>query len=412
MSRAIILMMDSFGVGAAHDAADFGDVGSDTFGHIAKACAEGQAEVGRTGPLKLPNLEKKGLGHLAKASTGNYPQGFDYRGPVDALHGYAQELSSGKDTPSGHWELAGVPVLFDWDYFPNTPKCFPADFMAELSKRGKLEGVLGECHASGTEIIARLGEEHMRTDFPIIYSSADSVLQIAAHEESFGLERLLTLCQIARDLLDEMKMNIGRVIARPFIGTNADDFARTGNRRDLAVEPPAKTVLNHLADAGGQVISIGKIADIYAHSGITHKVKATGLMKLVDATIESINSAPDNSLIFPNFVDFDSSYGHRRDVSGYAAALEAFDARLPEIEAALKPGDRVFISADHGCDPTWPGTDHTREHVPVICFGPGIEAGADAESTSIGTRKSFADIGQSIASHLGLAKLGYGESFL
>ncbi|KZM40369.1 phosphopentomutase [Marinomonas sp. SBI22] len=412
MSRAIILMMDSFGVGAAHDAADFGDVGSDTFGHIAKACAEGQAEVGRTGPLKLPNLEKKGLGHLAKASTGNYPQGFDYRGPVDALHGYAQELSSGKDTPSGHWELAGVPVLFDWDYFPNTPKCFPADFMAELSKRGKLEGVLGECHASGTEIIARLGDEHMLTDFPIIYSSADSVLQIAAHEESFGLERLLTLCQIARDLLDEMKMNIGRVIARPFIGSNADDFARTGNRRDLAVEPPAKTVLNYLAEAGGQVISIGKIADIYAHSGITHKVKATGLMKLVDATIESINTAPDNSLIFPNFVDFDSSYGHRRDVSGYAAALEAFDARLPEIEAALKPGDRVFISADHGCDPTWPGTDHTREHVPVICFGPGIEAGADAEATSIGTRKSFADIGQSIASHLGLAKLGYGESFL
>ena len=406
MSRAIILMMDSFGVGAAHDAAKFGDVGANTLGQIAQFCAAGNADVGRQGRLKLPNLERKGLGLLAQLSCGQLPAGFDAKVTVDALYGYAQELSSGKDTPSGHWELAGVPVLFDWDYFPDRPKCFPADFMATLCQRAKLAGVLGECHASGTEIIARLGEEHLASGNPIIYTSADSVLQIAAHEDSFGLTRLLDLCAIARTLLDEMQMNIARVIARPFTGSCAQDFARTGNRRDLALPPPAKTLLNRLQEAGGEVISIGKIADIYAHSGITQKIKANGNMALFDATLAALKTAPAKSLIFPNFVDFDQNYGHRRDVSGYAKALEDFDARLPELEAMLQAGDRVFITADHGCDPTWPGTEHTREHVPVICFGPGIQGG------SIGTRHTFADIGQSIASHLGLAKLDYGESFL
>ncbi|MCH8501575.1 MAG: phosphopentomutase [Aliidiomarina sp.] len=410
MARAIILMLDSFGVGASADAAEFGDVGANTFGHIAAACARGDADIGRKGPLQLPNLERLGLGLLAEASTGERPPGFHFNGPAEALYGYAQELSRGKDTPSGHWEIAGVPVLFDWHYFPDQVPSFPADFIAELIEKGDLPGILGDCHASGTEIIARLGEEHIRSGKPIVYTSADSVLQIAAHEESFGLEKLLTLCEMARELLDQHGLRVGRVIARPFLGDHPDNFKRTGNRRDYSVLPPAPTVLDKLAEAGGEVISIGKIADIYAHQGITQKIKVSGNDAIFDATLQAIHSAPARSLIFPNFVDFDMEYGHRRDVAGYARALEAFDNRLPELIASLQPGDRVFIAADHGCDPTWEGTDHTREYIPVICFGPDLtlpETGG-----FIGRRDTFADIGQSIATHLGLPATDYGSSFL
>ncbi|MFY0666391.1 MAG: phosphopentomutase [Natronospirillum sp.] len=406
MGRAIILMMDSFGVGHTADAEKFGDVGANTLGSIARVCAAGGADKGRSGALNVPNLERKGLGLLAEDSAGQRPAGLNYNGPVDALYGYARELSSGKDTPSGHWEMAGVPVLFDWDYFTAPEKSFPEEFIKELVKRTGIPGVLGECHASGTEILVKLGEEHIRTGKPIVYTSADSVFQIAAHEEHFGLQRLLDVCQTARELLDERYMNVGRVIARPFLGDTPETFKRTGNRRDLAVMPPAKTVLKLLQEEGGEVISIGKIADIYAHDGITQAIKATGNEALFEATLDAVRTAPDRSIIFPNFVDFDSYYGHRRDVVGYATALEQFDAMLPRLEAELKPGDRVFITADHGCDPTWPGTDHTREHVPVICFGPGLEGG------NIGERLTFADIGQSIARHLNLAPLAYGDSFL
>ncbi|TRW48940.1 phosphopentomutase [Aliidiomarina halalkaliphila] len=406
MARAIILMMDSFGVGASADAADFGDVGANTFGHIAEACAKGEADEGRSGPLSLPNLEKLGLGLLAEESGGERPPGMNFNGPADALYGYAQELSRGKDTPSGHWEIAGVPVLFDWHYFPQEIPTFPADLIDELIAEGDLPGILGNCHASGTEIIARLGSEHMATGKPIVYTSADSVLQIAAHEESFGLERLLALSELARKKLDSHGLRVGRVIARPFLGDSPDTFKRTGNRRDYSVLPPAPTVLDKLKEAGGEVISIGKIADIYAQQGITQQVKASGNDALFDATLAALDSAPDRSVIFPNFVDFDMEYGHRRNVAGYARALEAFDQRLPELLAKLKDGDRVFITADHGCDPTWPGTDHTREYVPVICFGPGIKGG------NIGRRESFADIGQSIAQHLKLPPTEYGKSFL
>ena len=410
MARAIILMLDSFGVGASADAAEFGDVGANTFGHIAAACARGDADSGRKGPLHLPNLERLGLGLLAEASSGERPPGFHFNGPAEALYGYAQELSRGKDTPSGHWEIAGVPVLFDWHYFPDQVPSFPADFIAELIEKGNLPGILGDCHASGTEIIARLGEEHMQTGKPIVYTSADSVLQIAAHEESFGLERLLALCELAREMLDQHQLRVGRVIARPFLGENPDNFKRTGNRRDYSVLPPAPTVLDKLAEAGGEVISIGKIADIYAHQGITQKIKVSGNDAIFDATLQAIHSAPAQSLIFPNFVDFDMEYGHRRDVAGYARALEAFDRRLPELIAALQPGDRVFIAADHGCDPTWPGTDHTREYIPVICFGPDLKL--PENGGFIGRRDTFADIGQSIATHLGLPATDYGLSFL
>lgn len=244
----------------------------------------------------------------------------------------------------------------------------------------------------------------MKTGKPIVYTSADSVFQIAAHEETFGLERLYEMCDIARGLVDEY--NIGRVIARPFIGTASGNFERTGNRRDLTTAPPAPTVLDKLVDSGGEVISIGKIADIYAHQGITKKIKATGNAALFDATLEALGDAPDRSIVFTNFVDFDMLYGHRRDVDGYADALEYFDKRLPELMERLGPEDLLVICADHGCDPTWPGSDHTREHIPVLAYGAGIAPG------SIGGRESFADIGQSLARFFGLEAMDYGESFL
>jgi phosphopentomutase len=244
----------------------------------------------------------------------------------------------------------------------------------------------------------------MASGKPIVYTSADSVFQIACHEESFGLQRLYDLCDIARELVDDYK--VGRVIARPFVGTNSDDFVRTGNRRDLTVLPPSPTLLDKLVDSGGEVISVGKIADIYAHQGVTKKIKATGNAALFDATLEALSSAPDRSIVFTNFVDFDMLYGHRRDVDGYAEALEYFDGRLPELYELMNDDDVLVICADHGCDPTWQGTDHTREHIPVLVYGAGVAAG------SLGKRETFADIGQSLAGFFGLAPLEYGLSFL
>ncbi|QSX42548.1 phosphopentomutase [Shewanella cyperi] len=404
MKRTIILMLDSFGIGAADDADKFGDVGSNTFGHIAKMCAEGKANNGREGALKLPNLSRLGLAHAAMEATGSFAAGFGDNVELIGAYGHAQELSSGKDTPSGHWEMAGVPVLFDWGYFSDHSNSFPKELTDKILARAGLEDFLGNCHASGTQILEDLGEEHMKSGKPIFYTSADSVFQIACHEETFGLENLYRLCEIAREELEPY--NIGRVIARPFVGTGPSDFARTGNRRDYAVEPPSKTVLDKLQAAGGEVVSVGKISDIYAHCGITKKVKASGLEDLFDATLAEIKTAGDNSIVFTNFVDFDSHYGHRRDVSGYAKALEYFDARLPELMALLQEGDLLLLTADHGCDPTWQGTDHTREFVPVLAYGAGLKAG------SLGKRGSFADIGQSIASYFGLSPMEYGESFV
>lgn len=401
--RAIILVLDSLGIGASADADKFGDVGSNTLGSIARAAASGAANVGRSGPLQLPNLSRLGLGHACELSSGYFPEGMDPAAPV-AAYGYARELSSGKDTPSGHWEIAGVPVLFDWGYFHDKQNSFPQALLDELVAKAGLPGYLGNCHASGTEILDRLGEEHMASGKPIFYTSADSVFQIACHEESFGLERLYELCRIAREALGPY--NIGRVIARPFVGSGKGQFSRTGNRKDLAVEPPASTVLQKLAEAGGEVVSVGKIADIYAHVGITQKYKATGLDELWDTTLAALKTTPGNSIIFTNFVDFDSSYGHRRDVAGYARALEQFDARLPELLAAMGDDDIVILTADHGCDPTWPGSDHTREHIPVLCYGKQVKPG------SLGERATFADIGQSVASWLGLPAMDYGTAFL
>jgi phosphopentomutase len=398
MGRAIILVLDSFGIGATADAGRFGDSGSDTFGHIARE----RATAGK--PLSLPNLAKLGLYHASRDSTGDFPAGAITDAEISGAYGFAEELSSGKDTPSGHWEIAGVPVMFDWGYFTEKENTFPQELLDKLVERAELPGYLGNCHASGTTIIAELGDEHVETGKPIFYTSADSVFQIACQEDAFGLDQLYELCDIARELVDDY--NIGRVIARPFVGDSPDNYARTGNRRDLTTPPHADTVLDKLVAAGGDVISIGKIADIYAHQGITRKVKASGNAALFDATLDVMREAGDRSIVFTNFVDFDMLYGHRRDVEGYATALEYFDQRLPEFLELMTDDDVMFICADHGCDPTWEGSDHTREHIPVLAYGKGVEPGA------LGKRETFADIGQSIAAFFDLAPMDYGTSFL
>ncbi|MGL5283489.1 MAG: phosphopentomutase [Plesiomonas shigelloides] len=402
MKRAFIMVLDSFGIGATEDAVKFGDVGADTLGHIADACANGEADNGRKGPLHLPNLSRMGLGKAAEESTGRFPAGLDPQAEIIGAYGHAAELSSGKDTPSGHWEIAGVPVLFDWGYFSSHDNSFPQELLDRIVARAKLPGYLGNCHASGTQILDELGEEHMRTGKPIFYTSADSVFQIACHEETYGLDSLYDLCKIVREELDGY--NIGRVIARPFVGNKPGEFQRTGNRKDLAVEPPSDTVLKKLVDEkNGHVVSVGKIADIYAHVGITKKVKATGIDALFDATLEEMKQAGDNTIVFTNFVDFDSSYGHRRDVAGYAAALELFDRRLPEMLSLVGEDDILILTADHGCDPTWQGTDHTREHIPVLVFGPKVKPG------SLGLRETFADIGQTLAGYFGTTPMDFGK---
>lgn len=406
MARAFLFVLDSFGVGGARDADAYDDLGSNTLGHIAEFCAAGIADRAglREGPLKLPNMSSLGLLEIARLASGDYPAGMHRPDRIFGLHGAANEVSRGKDTPSGHWEIAGTPVMFDWGYFPDKTDAFPPELVEAICSEGAVPGILGNCHASGTDIIAQLGEEHIRTGKPICYTSSDSVLQIAAHEVHFGLERLLDLCQTMRRLVDPL--NIGRVIARPFIGETAAEFERTGNRRDFSIPPPEPTLLNRAVDAGRTVHAIGKIGDIFAHQGISRVVKANGNAALMAATLEAMDLAADGDLVFTNFVDFDQLYGHRRDVPGYAAALEAFDLMLPEIHRRLKPGDLVVLTADHGCDPTWRGTDHTRERVPIMAFGPGIR------SRDIGLRPTFADIGETIAAHLSLPAGSHGWSFL
>jgi phosphopentomutase len=399
MSRAIWLVLDSLGLGAAPDAADYGDAGADTFGHIAEACAHAER-----GPLRLPNLSRLGLPQAHAEAHGTPARGFENAIAPQGLWGYARERACGKDTPSGHWETAGVVLTKTFGLFEAEVNSFPPGFLKSLVEQAVLPGVLGNCHASGTEIIQRLGEEHVRTGKPIVYTSADSVFQIAAHEESFGLEPLYKLCELARELLEPY--DIGRVIARPFEGDAASGFRRTTHRRDYALPPPAPTLLDAVQQAGGEVIAIGKISDIFAHRGVSRSVAAYGHDELFDATLAALAESRDGALIATNFVDFDMVYGHRRDVFGYAAALEHFDRRLPELLDALRAGDLLVLSADHGCDPTLPGSDHTRECVPALAFGPGIGARA------VGMRDSFADLGQTMAEHLGLPPLAAGRSFL
>lgn len=397
MARAFLVVMDSVGIGGAADADTFfngeaPDTGSNTVGHIAQACAQGLAEGGRSGPLNVPNLVALGLGAAVEQSSGLRIEGLD--GPVTGTWGAASEVSRGKDTPSGHWELAGLPVPWDWHYFPDVTNSFPPELVAQLAAFAGTDGILGNCHAPGTAIIEALGAQHIKTGFPICYTSADSVLQIAAHEEHFGLDRLLDLCARMAPIAHEMK--VGRVIARPFVGDEVAGFIRTPNRRDFAIAPPAPVLSNWVQDSGGHVYAVGKIGDIFSMSGFDELRKGPD-SKLMDDLGDLVETAKDGSLTFANFVEFDSLYGHRRDVSGYARALEWFDVEIGKLVGKLRAGDIMVLTADHGNDPTWVGTDHTREQVPVLVAGLGA-----GKLGAIG----FRDVATLVAGHLGVAVPG------
>ncbi len=398
MARAFLIVLDSVGAGGAPDAADFGDAGANTLGHIAAACAAGRADVGRSGPLRMPNLDAMGLGAAVRLASGADLPGFDAL--AGGLWGAAEEVSKGKDTPSGHWELAGVPVPWDWTYFPDTVPAFPDAVVARVCQLARTDGILGNCHASGMPIIQQHGADHLRTGWPICYTSADSVFQIAAHEEAFGLDRLLQLCKALAPDLHAMK--VGRVIARPFVGT-VGNFRRTANRRDYAIAPPAPTLLDWVAGAGRATHAIGKIGDIFSMQGVGKLWKGSNDIDLFEQLVHLGGTAEPGSLTFANFVEFDSLYGHPRDVAGYARALEWFDLQVPRFLATLTAGDLAVFTADHGNDPTWRGTEHTRERVPVVGWGAGARA--------IGIR-AFADVGASVAAHLGVPAPGPGQSFL
>lgn len=396
--RAFLVVLDSVGCGGAPDAAAFGDEGANTLGHIAQACAEGRANDGRDGPLRLPNLDRLGLGAAVRLASGTVMPGLE--AVPQGLWGAAEEVSPGKDTPSGHWELAGVPVPWDWTYFPDTTPAFPADLVAEVCRLAGTEGILGNCHASGVPIIEAHCEAHLRTGWPICYTSADSVFQIAAHEEAFGLDRLLQLCRDLAPFLHARK--VGRVIARPFTGS-CGNFKRTANRKDFAIAPPAATLLDWVSGAGRATHAIGKIGDIFSMRGIGALHKGKSDADLFEHLVRLGGEAEPGSLTFANFVEFDTLYGHPRDVSGYARALEWFDAALPRFLSQLGPGDLAIFTADHGNDPTFRGTEHTRERVPVIGYGLGLKP--------IGLR-GFVDVGASVADHLGVGAEGPGRSFL
>lgn len=405
MTRAFIIVLDSLGVGGAPDASQFGDEGADTLGHIAERCTDGEADQQgtRRGPLHVPHMRALGLGECSRAATHRVPPALELKHWQQGFAGCAAERSTGKDSQSGHWEIAGTPVSFEWGYFPKRQPCFPRELIDALCERGGLDGILGDKHASGTDIIRELGEEHLRTGNPICYTSADSVFQIAAHEERFGLPRLYELCKIARELVDPLR--VGRVIARPFIGTSASNFARTSNRHDYGVVPPEKTLLSRAQAARRDVASIGKIGDLFCHTATGHEHVGANNDEVFDRTLDAAKVLSDGGLLFANLVDFDTLYGHRRDTIGYASALESFDARLPEFFECLQPGDLAIITGDHGCDPTWPGSDHTRECIPVLAFGPEVRA------QSIGQRTSFADIGATVARHLKLPNGDCGRHF-
>ena len=390
MSRAFLVVLDSAGIGGAPDADQFfngalPDTGANTLGHIYQACAPA-----------LPNMESLGLKQAITLASGlALPNTAELAGRFAA----ATEVSLGKDTPSGHWELAGVPVPWAWHYFPDTTPAFPPDLLALVAKLAGTEGTLGNSHASGTEIIDSLAQEHIKTGWPICYTSADSVFQIAAHEDHFGLPRLLKLCEDLAPHLHALK--VGRVIARPFIGANGS-FQRTKNRHDYAIATPAPTLLDWAQAEGHHTHAIGKISDIFSHRGIDTATKGRDA-ELMQGLHDRINTAPDGSLTFANFVEFDTEFGHRRNAEGYAAHLTWFDRELRHILAALRQNDLLILTADHGNDPTWQGSDHTRERVPVLVAGAG--------QGEIGHIQMI-DVAASIAAHLGLKERGSGVSFL
>ncbi|MBL8123264.1 MAG: phosphopentomutase [Pyrinomonadaceae bacterium] len=382
--RVCLMVLDSAGIGEMPDAADWGDAGADTLGNIFKSRI-----------VSVPNLQKLGLGNIRPLNGVPVAES-----PIGS-YGKCTLKSNGKDTTTGHWEMAGIILK---RAFPTFPNGFPGRIIDRFVAEANVPGILGNIPASGTEIIKELGEEHVRTGKPIVYTSADSVFQIAAHEEVVPIDRLYEMCEIARRILDGDD-KVGRVIARPFLGTNAADFKRTENRHDYAVPPPSENLLPMLNDAGLDVVCIGKIASIYDSLGVTEDLTAKNNDQTIDQTIKAL-SAGSRGLIFSNLVDFDMLYGHRRDTEGYAKALEHFDSRLPEIIAALHDDDLLILTADHGNDPTYKGSDHTREYAPLLVYGKTAKPGVD-----LGTRGSLSDIGQTIAENFGF-DLVAGDSFL
>jgi len=393
MARAFLVVIDSVGIGGAPDAdtffnGDVPDTGANTLGHIAQACAAGQAEEGRSGPIELPVMASLGLGAAIQAASGMEIDTFDV--PLRGTWGAATEVSRGKDTPSGHWELAGLPVPWDWAYFERTEGSFDAELIAQVCALAGVDSILGDCHAPGTAIIERFGAEHMRTGQPICYTSVDSVFQIAAHEDTFGRARLIQLCADLAPFLHARR--VGRVIARPFVGDAETGFVRTPHRRDFAIMPPEPVLSNWVQDAGRQTFAVGKIGDIFSMQGFDELRKGTDA-ELMGHLADLVREAPQGSLTFANLVEFDSLYGHRRDVSGYARALEWFDREIGVLIAQMGEGDIMVLTADHGNDPTWVGTDHTRERVPVLVAGAGVG--------SLG-QIGFRDVAAFVARHLGV----------
>ncbi|HBF78142.1 MAG TPA: phosphopentomutase [Clostridiaceae bacterium] len=383
MKRVILIVLDSVGIGELPDAALYGDEGSNTVGNISKA----------VGGLKLPNMQKIGFGNIDGI------KGIDYEKNPSGCYGRCTEISKGKDTTTGHWEIAGLPL---YDAFPTYPSGFPDEVVKKLEEAFGTK-IIGNKPASGTVIIQELGDEHVKTGYPIVYTSADSVLQIAAHEEVIPLERLYELCRIARKIMTG-KHAVGRIIARPFIGGNGK-YTRTSNRRDFSLKPNKKTMLNYIMESGLDVCAVGKIEDIYAGCGITDAVHTKNNLEGIEKTIEYINK-DNKGLIFTNLVDFDMLYGHRNDVKGYANALREFDAKLPQIISSMKDTDMLIITADHGCDPTTPSTDHSREYIPVLLYGKELK-----KNINIGTRKTYSDIGKTITDILNVKEDINGVSF-
>ena len=383
-NRICLIILDSAGIGAMPDAADWGDLGADTIGNILK-----------TRKVDLPNLQNLGLGNIKELS--NLPA---VENPV-GNYGKCTLKSNGKDTTTGHWEIAGIVME---RAFPTFPQGFPQRIIDEFVAKAEVPGVLANVPASGTEVIKEFGAEHIKTGKPIVYTSADSVFQIAAHEEIIRVERLYEICEIARKILDG-EDQVGRVIARPFLGTNEDDFKRTENRHDYAVAPPADNLLPLLKNKNLDVVCVGKVASVYDSIGVTEDLPAKNNEQSINQTIKALNDET-TGLIFSNLVDFDMLYGHRRDAEGYAKALEYFDARLPEIYEALKTDDLLIITADHGNDPTHKGSDHTREYTPLLVYGKSAKQGVN-----LGTRQSLSDIGQTVAESFGV-QLKDGVSFL
>lgn len=385
INRAVVIVLDSFGVGELPDANVYHDEGSNTLKGIYTNTS-----------LNLPNFKKLGLYNIDGIGIDNKA---DY---TIGAYGKAKEMSKGKNSPVGHWEIAGYVTE---NAFTTYPEAFPNELVERFMKEAGLKGILCNKKGSGTDFLKQYGEEHMQTGFPIIYTSADSVFQIAAHEDVIPVEKLYEICEVARSILNEPQYNMGTVIARPFVGTNAEDFKRTYNRKDFEFEGFGRTMLDVIAESGKEVVSIGKISDLFSMRGITKAIHTEGNTDGICKTIEEMKKQ-GSGIIFSNLVDFDMLYGHRNNIEGYAKALEEFDSYLPEIMNELKDDDMLIITADHGCDPSTPGTDHTREHIPIIVYGKNIK-----ENVNLGIRNTYADISATILDLLGLEQLKYGTSF-